>query len=68
MQSARVFGRLASWQSGFSKGLCPSETLAVRVKASLGLLAVAFLEGSLSFGYARSPGEGLAWPPGSRRF
>ena len=66
MQSARVLGRLASWQSWFSKGLCPSDTLAFRVKASLGLLVVAYLEGSLSFGYPRSPGEGLAWPPGSR--
>ena len=66
MQNARVFGRLASWQSRFSKGLCLSDTLAVRAKASLGPLAVAVLEGSLPFGYGHGPGEGLAWPPGIR--
>jgi len=33
---------------------------------SFGFLAVVVLEGSLPFGYARVPGEGLAWPPGSR--
>ena len=66
MQSARVFGRLASWQLRFSKSLCLSDTLAVRVKASLSLLAVAVLEGSLPFGYGHGPGDTLAWPPGIR--